>query len=638
MKREITFAEEATSRISLKDAFGGGPYILERFPGYDGTGTRYFRLDGKSVSYFCRRDKADKSLYIVYDIVVRDDVSTLDLFRALDDKPKALSVRQSVLPFCEKIIVDIADNGRTYPSVEFLSIGSRVIDIKVKNSQFPSVKGIREPSDDGHFDSAFNRYLLKKTKGGSGYTLINVFGPRNPNWYDGMHYYSYMMNQVCEIADYAMADSTICPLDAIGRNTSVKLNKHSFDGCIDAVYDQNGILAAGGVIIDVAPGVSSVEIGNGRYMYINTALLGEKVRRVIIDTYYFPAGDVSFACTTADLVSDFSGKAEFVLNITNPLSNVSQPFFMAPRKCSFSKIMVSYDGYVIKDGIVYTMDGKTLVCAWNANGDISIPEGVETIATAAFIKSRVVSVSLPKSLRKIGACAFMDAENLQSITLPEGLSQISDNAFKWTGIREISIPKSCNYVGQNALGCADVIKAYPGNEMGISCTFRARESERVVVIENAETGRRYAFANEKILTGDFEGYRAKELWDFVDVAWRGKDLDTFEREAGNLYSHVSRKYLDTKVQLAVFAFANGYASDSAQTYAKSHAFDFVAKCIENGDEGLAIEMVKTDGLLTKPVLKKLLPVASSAGMVEAAAVISERAQPKSKNTTKTISL
>ena len=630
MKREITFAEKATSRILLKDE----PYILERFPGYDGTGTRYFRLDGKSVSYFCRRDKADKSLYIVYDIVVRDDVSTLDLFRALDDKPKALSVRQSVLPFCEKIIVDIADNGRTYPSVEFLAIGNRVVDINVKNSQFPSVEGIREPSDDGHFVSAFNRYLLKKAKGGSAYILLNVFGPRNPNRYAGMHSYSYIMSQVCEIADYAMADSPICPLDVIGRNTSVKLNKHSFDGCIDAVYDKNGILAAGGVIIDVAPGASSVEIGNGKYMYINTALLGEKVRRVIIDTYYFPTGDVSFACTIADLVADFSGKAEFVLNITNPLSNVSQPFFMAPRKCIFDKIMTSYDGYVIKEGIVYTKDGKTLVCAWNANGDISIPEGVETIATAAFIKSRVASVSLPKSLKGIGACAFMDAENLQSITLPEGLIQISDNAFKGTGIREISIPKSCNYIGQNALDCADVIKAYPGGEMSISYIFRSREKEGLVVIENAETNRKYAFSNGKILTSVF----ATGHLDFIDIAWRGKDLDTFECEAGNLYSHVSRKYLDTKVQLAVFAFANGYAPENARAYAKSHAFDFVAKCIENGDERLAIEMVKTAGLLTKPLLKKLLPVASSAGMVEAAAVISERAQPKAKKTTKTISL
>ena len=638
MKREITFAEEATSRISLKDACGGGPYILERFPGYDGTGTRYFRLDGKSVSYFCRRDKADKSLYIVYDIIVRDDVSTLDLFRALDDKPKALSVRQSVLPFCEKIIVDIADNGRTYPSVEFLSIGSRVIDINVKNSQFPSVEGIREPSDNGHFVSAFNRYLLKKTKGGSAYILLNVFGPRNPNRYAGMHSYSHIMSQVCEIADYAMADSPICPLDVIGRNTSVKLNKHSFDGCIDAVYDKNGILAAGGVIIDVAPGVSSVEIGNGKYMYINTTLLGEKVRRVIIDTYYFPAGDVSFACTTADLVVEFSGKAEFVLNITNPLTNVSQPFFMAPRKCVFDKIMVSYDGYVMKDDLVCTRDGKTLVCAWHANGDISIPEGVETIATAAFIKSRVASVSLPKSLKGIGACAFMDAENLKSITLPEGLIQISDNAFKGTGIREISIPKSCNYIGQNALDCVDLIKAYPGGEMSISYIFRSREKEGLVVIENAETSKRYAFANGKIIASVFEGYNPTYHLDFIDVAWRGKDLDTFEGEVGNLYAHVSRKYLDTKVQLAVFAFANGYAPENARAYAKSHAFDFVAKCIENGNEKLAIEVIKIDGLLTKPLLKKLLPVASSAGLVEAAAVISERAQPKTKKATQAISL
>ena len=633
MKREVVFEEVPYGSVVMTDICGGSNYVLESFEGGDGTGTRYFRLDGNGVSFFCRQDDDAKKLYTVYDIVVRDDASTLDMFRALDDKPGNDFSLQYMLPFCEDIVIDIEGNGRTYPSVEVLGIGSTVSDIRVRNSQFPSVNEIRSPGGDDRFCSVFNRCLLKETMRGESFTLLNIFGPSDPN---GHYSYSNLMSRINEIADYAMVDASIWFLTALGRNASIKLNEHSFDGCLDATYDKNGILAAYGNIVDVAPGVSSVEIGNGRYTYINTALLGDKIQRVIIDTYCFPENEENFAGAIADLVSDFSDKVEFVLNITNPLTNVSPLFFVALRNCSFEKITVSYGGYVMKDNVVYTTDGKTLVCGWNATGNISIPEGVETIATAAFIKSRVASVSLPKSLKEIGAYAFMDAGNLRDINLPEGLVQISNSAFEWSGIREISIPKSCENVGKNALDCADVIKAYPGGDMGISCTFMARDRTGVVVIENAETGKRYAFVGSdcRIVAG-----RAfAELMNEIDAAWRDNDIDTFERKAGNLYSCVSLRHFDTRAHLAVFAFINGYASENAKTYARRLAFDFILKRIKSGDEKLVIEAAKADGLLKRSELRKLLPAASSAGMVEAAAVISERIHPKAKKAAKAISL
>ena len=639
MKREVVFEETPYGSVWMTDICGGSNHIVESFEGGDGTGARYFRLDGNGISYFCKQDDDAKKSYTVYDIVVHGDVSTLDLFRALDDKPGNDYSLQYMLPFCEDIVIDIEGNGRTYPSVEVLGIGSVVSDIRVRNSQFPSVNEIRSPGGDSHFCSAFYRCLLKETKRGSGYTLLNIFGPNDPyGHYSNPNLMgSNLMGRINEIADYAMADASIWFLTDLGRNSSIKLNEHSFDGCLDAVYDKNGILAAYGSIIDVAPGVSAVEIGNGRYTYINTALLGDKIQRVIIDTYLFPEDAESFAGAIADLVSEFSDKAEFVLNITNPLTNVSPLVFMALRNCSFEKITVSYGGYVMKDNVVYTTDGETLVCGWNATGNISIPEGVETIATAAFLKSRVASVSLPKSLKEIGAYAFMDAGNLRDINLPDGLVQISDSAFEWTGIREIAIPKSCENVGENALDCADVIKAYPGGDMGISCTFMSRDRADVVVIENSATGKRYAFvgaSDARIVADRVFAERMNE----IDVAWRDNDMDAFERVAGNLYSCVSLRHFDARAYLAVFAFINGYASENAKAYARKLAFDFILKRIKSGDEKLAIEAVKADGLLKRSELKKLLPAASSAGMVEAATAISERIQPKTKRAAKAISL
>lgn len=155
MKREVVFEEKPYGSVWMRDICGGSNYIIESFEGGDGTGTRYFRLDGNGVSCFCRQDDDAKKLYTVYDIVVRDDGSTLDLFRALDDKPGNDYSLQYMLPFCEDIVIDIEGNGRTYPSVEVLGIGSAVSDIRVRNSQFPSVNEIRSPGGDGRFCSAF---------------------------------------------------------------------------------------------------------------------------------------------------------------------------------------------------------------------------------------------------------------------------------------------------------------------------------------------------------------------------------------------------------------------------------------------------------------------------------------------------
>ena len=87
MKREVVFEETPYGGVWMTDICGGSNYIIESFEGGDGTGTRYFRLDGNGVSCFCRQDDDAKKSYTVYDIVVHGDVSTLDLFRALDDKP-----------------------------------------------------------------------------------------------------------------------------------------------------------------------------------------------------------------------------------------------------------------------------------------------------------------------------------------------------------------------------------------------------------------------------------------------------------------------------------------------------------------------------------------------------------------------
>ena len=109
--------------------------------------------------------------------------------------------------------------------------------------------------------------------------------------------------------------------------------------------------------------------------------------------------------------------------------------------------------YTTEDGLLYDITGKALLCYPPAkSGRINVPDGVESINTAAFKECHdLTAVSLPLSILSIGAqygCrsienlviegpvgelrerAFQDCSSLKSISLPAELKRIGESAFE----------------------------------------------------------------------------------------------------------------------------------------------------------------------------------------------------------------
>ena len=57
--------------------------------------------------------------------------------------------------------------------------------------------------------------------------------------------------------------------------------------------------------------------------------------------------------------------------------------------------------YKVKNNILYTADGKTVVFSSKQSGTVKIADGVKTIAGEAFHGSDLTALELPKSLEKI---------------------------------------------------------------------------------------------------------------------------------------------------------------------------------------------------------------------------------------------
>ena len=88
------------------------------------------------------------------------------------------------------------------------------------------------------------------------------------------------------------------------------------------------------------------------------------------------------------------------------------------------KLEISVDSrnpyYMVKDGVLFTKDRKTLVYypAEKKNKVYRIPKSVTHIEALAFARNPFLKeVVLPKGLKELGAGAFYNAEKLTKINL-----------------------------------------------------------------------------------------------------------------------------------------------------------------------------------------------------------------------------
>lgn len=135
--------------------------------------------------------------------------------------------------------------------------------------------------------------------------------------------------------------------------------------------------------------------------------------------------------------------------------------------------------YNLKDGVLTTKDGKTLVAyTYTGSNSYTVPDGVEEIAPYAFSLSAYVSdgkttvdttlheVTIAGSVKKIGDFAFYGNSQLTKLDIPDSVEQIGHNAFYIDVIltkdsktlEEVKIGKGLSWMGQQAFSGWNVAK------------------------------------------------------------------------------------------------------------------------------------------------------------------------------------
>lgn len=142
----------------------------------------------------------------------------------------------------------------------------------------------------------------------------------------------------------------------------------------------------------------------------------------------------------------------------------------------------------------------------NYSGDsFTVPEGIETIGSAAFYGSKnLQTVILPASLVKISASAFAECPQLKTIVLPASLQQIEQGAFmSCVSLEQIVIPQGVtkidDYVFSGCKGLKVIQLPTSLKEIGNHAFSNCSSLEEVTLPKGLEVIDEFAFDGCSVL-------------------------------------------------------------------------------------------------------------------------------------------
>ncbi len=207
------------------------------------------------------------------------------------------------------------------------------------------------------------------------------------------------------------------------------------------------------------------------------------------------------------------------INLPNTMKEIDPAKFMNCNHLAAVNIEPGGD-FCSVDGIVYTADMKTLVCAPpGMNGSLTVPDTVETIGKYA-----------------LGYCGVSE------LVLPDGLKVIEDSGCRNLPIARIDIPASVTEIGGWAFrDCNQLaeVKLHDGLEKIGTCAFDGTKLDELYLPDTVTECGKYLFGDQSMPVSVplalFDGDNG--LKDYANVTFRGETmLDTAVRQGINKYS------------------------------------------------------------------------------------------------------
>lgn len=272
---------------------------------------------------------------------------------------------------------------------------------------------------------------------------------------------------------------TVLPADLFKRaiglrsiilpNDIVEVGRNAFTGCSNLEYvylpDNVRVIARGAFEDDSR--LNNVDMPNGIVRIDDYAFAGcSNLTEIRLPSMLNTIGSYAFSRSGLKFIDlpesvESIGSSAFastrIQNIYIP-SRVKELVASIFSSCgSLKNIEVSPENpaYQSIDGVLFNKEGnKLLYYPYARTEAYVVPQGTESIGTAAFANSNAESITLPSSCQSIGEEAFYSSR-IKSIDIPEGVVAISKKTFDECGeLMLATLPSTLQTIGDEAFrGC-----------------------------------------------------------------------------------------------------------------------------------------------------------------------------------------
>ena len=201
----------------------------------------------------------------------------------------------------------------------------------------------------------------------------------------------------------------------------------------------------------------------------------------------YPKGDEYRIASGTRIICDNAFHAGDIGKIIIPSSVVAigkNPFSESGwGRCSIKNIECHSAQFIVSGFALYTRDMKKLISYFGKASEVTIPEGVETIGSKAFVENEDLNeiifpeslstiedaafeyclnlrrISLPKNVKILGEQCFYGCESLEDIAICGELEKICKESFMGCNIKKLSLPESLVEIDDNAFNSNNHLEA-----------------------------------------------------------------------------------------------------------------------------------------------------------------------------------
>ncbi|MCR5285572.1 MAG: leucine-rich repeat protein [Treponema sp.] len=183
--------------------------------------------------------------------------------------------------------------------------------------------------------------------------------------------------------------------------------------------------------------------------------------------------------------------------------------------------------YIRKDGLIYSEDLLNVVGVDEASGEFTgtIPYGAETIDDGVFSACPYEEITIPDSVKELGACLFENSEALKEVKLPSSHSTLAPYLFSGcTSLKKVHMPNVVTAFPEGLFkGCVSMldIPFRAGiQEIPESCIEGCTSIKSIVIPSSVTTIGKRAFAD---CTSLETVVLPAKLYELADDAFEGCD-------------------------------------------------------------------------------------------------------------------